>query len=391
MPPNSDRPATGRPEGHTAVSLEAVNLDEAGIGAGDAPRPTALPPSGRRRSLPIGWAGDPLMRRLILLTVLCTFGLIMLGAYVRLSDAGLGCPDWPGCYGKLSPAHARDHIEAAVDEQGGEHGPVSMGKAWREMTHRYIASGLGLLIIAIAFMAWKRRHVAGRASPWLAVSLVGVVILQGLFGKWTVTLLLKPAIVTGHLIGGMLTLAMLIWLWQRERPTERFLDPEQVAALRPAALIGLVLVCAQIILGGWVSTNYAALACTDLPTCHGEWWPDMNFQDAFHVVRELGRTGEGEFLPFPALTAIHLTHRIGAVLVALYLGWLGWRLREVTGLRSLGMALWGALALQWLLGLSNVYFSLPLPVAVAHNGGAALLLGLVVVLNFKTERARLQV
>jgi len=153
-------------------------------------------------------------RNLAVITVFITLGLIMLGAGVRLTDAGLGCPDWPGCYGKLSPVHAKEEIAQAVAAQGGEHGPVSMGKAWREMIHRYIAMGLGLLIIGLAVLGWKWRRDLP-AGPWLATALVGVVIMQGLFGKWTVTLLLKPAIVTGHLLGGMLTLALLVWLWRR--------------------------------------------------------------------------------------------------------------------------------------------------------------------------------
>lgn len=329
-------------------------------------------------------------RRLVGAALILTLCLLMLGAWVRLTDAGLGCPDWPGCYGQLSPAHARDSIAAAVAEQGGEHGPVSVGKAWREMIHRYVATFLGFLILAIAVWAWRRRDRLGQ-SPALAVCLLGVVILQGLFGKWTVTLLLKPAIVTGHLIGGMLTFTLLLWLWLRQRPPVRVVDPELLAGLRRPALLALVLVVAQIFLGGWTSTNYAALACTDLPTCQGAWWPQVDFANGFHFVRELGRTGDGALLPMQALTAIHLSHRIGAVLVLLIVGWVGVRALRAPGARPLGMALLAMLALQWALGLSNIWFSLPLPVAVAHNGGAAVLLALTVVLNFVAFRARKQV
>jgi cytochrome c oxidase assembly protein subunit 15 len=325
-------------------------------------------------------------RRLIALAVTLTFGLIMLGAYVRLSDAGLGCPDWPGCYGQVSPFQAQQQIALAVAEQGGEYGPVSMGKAWREMTHRYVAKALGLLVIVIAVMAWRRR-AALQQSPALATALVGVVILQGIFGMWTVTLLLRPAIVTGHLVGGLLTFALLLWLWLRQLPPPRYLDAGPVAALRLPAALGLVLLSAQIFLGGWTSTNYAALACTDLPTCQGQWWPQMNFSDAFHFVRELGRTGDGQILPGQALTAIHFMHRIGAVIVAAWLGWLGWRALQVDGTRRLGVALLAALGLQWALGLSNVRFGLPMGIAVAHNGGATLLLGLLVVLLFRARQA----
>jgi cytochrome c oxidase assembly protein subunit 15 len=330
------------------------------------------------------------LRSLAAFATVLTLCLIMLGAWVRLSDAGLGCPDWPGCYGKLSPAHASDHIARAVDAQGGEHGPVSMGKAWAEMVHRYVATFLGLVIVVIAVLSWMRRaHL--RESPLLPTLLVGVVVLQGLFGKWTVTLLLKPAIVTGHLIGGMLTFSLLLWFWLRLRPRARHVDAEPLAALRVPAMIGLVLVALQIALGGWVSTNYAALACTDLPTCQGQWWPPANFADGFHFVRELGRKGDGEFLPMQALTAIHLAHRIGAVAVLLAIGWLGIRALRTDGARSIGAAVLAMLVVQWALGLSNVWFSLPLPVAVAHNGGAVVLLGLMVVLNFAAFRARLQV
>ena len=329
-------------------------------------------------------------RRLVALATVLTLALLMLGAWVRLTDAGLGCPDWPGCYGKLSPVHAKDLIDQAVVEQGGEHGPVSMGKAWREMLHRYVASGLGLLIVAIAVLAWRRRAVL-RQSPMLAISLVGVVVLQGLFGMWTVTLLLKPAIVTGHLLGGMLTFSLLLWLWLRQQPARRYVDAEPVAALRTPALVGLALVSLQIFLGGWTSTNYAALACTDLPTCQGSWWPAVNFADGFHFFRELGRTGDGEMLTLEALTAIHLVHRLGAVGVLLGIGWLGLRAARAPGEQRLGAALLALLALQWSLGLANVWLSLPLTVAVAHNGVAAVLLGAILVLNFRAFRARLRI
>ena len=186
-------------------------------------------------------------RRIVFASVVLTLCLVMLGAWVRLTDAGLGCPDWPGCYGKLTPAHASEEISRAVAEQGGEHGPVSMGKAWREMIHRYIAQVLGLLVIGISIVAWRHRHEVGQ-SPTLPIALVGVVILQGIFGMWTVTLLLKPAIVTGHLIGGLITFALLLWLWLRQQPQPRYIDPEPVAALVAPALVGLALLSVQILL-----------------------------------------------------------------------------------------------------------------------------------------------
>lgn len=343
---------------------------------------TSMPAPAGVRSGPRG-AG---FRRLVAVALVLTLCLLMLGAWVRLTDAGLGCPDWPGCYGKLTPEHAQRQIAAAVAQQGGEHGPVSMGKAWREMLHRYVATALGLLIVAIALQAWRLRYRIGQ-SPALATWLVAVVVLQGFFGKWTVTLLLKPAIVTGHLAGGLLVFSMLLWLWLRQLPAVRHVDAEPVASLRGPARLALVLVVMQILLGGWTSTNYAALACADLPTCQGAWWPATDFEQGFHLLRELGRAGDGAALSMQALTAIHLSHRIGAVAVLLVVGWTGWRAARAPGARPLGLALLAALALQWGLGLSNVWFSLPLPVAVAHNGGAAVLLGLVLVLNFRATRA----
>lgn len=321
-----------------------------------------------------------MFRKLVFLAAFLTFCVVVLGAYVRLSDAGLGCPDWPGCYGKLTPHHAAEHINEA--QQAAPQGPVSMAKAWKEMVHRYLAASLGLLIIAIAVMAWRKREALGQ-SPWLATALVGVVILQGLFGKWTVTMLLKPAIVTGHLIGGLTTLTLLTWLALRQTSPR---TPARAATLRGAATLGLVLLIAQIVLGGWVSTNYAALACTDLPTCQGSLVPDMDFANAFHVVRELGQTADGANLPLPALTAIHWTHRVGAVVVAAYMLLLGVLLMK-RGMRGEGRALHALVTIQFVLGVSNVIFGLPLAVAVAHNAGAALLLVTLVVINFRTHHA----
>ena len=330
-----------------------------------------------------------LYRRLIAFTTVVTLALIMMGAWVRLTDAGLGCPDWPGCYGHFTPHQAADKIAAAVAEQGGEHGPVSMGKAWREMSHRYVAKVVGLLSIAIAVFAWMRRKALAQ-SPWPATVLVGVVVLQGLFGMWTVTLQLMPIIVTGHLIGGMIVFCTFVWLLHRQMQSRRYVDAEPVAALRGPALAALAFVALQVFLGGWTSTNYAALACHDLPTCQGAWLPATDFGEGFKLVRPLGLTPEGELLPLTALTAIHLTHRVGAIAVLLVVGWLAARTLR-TEERALGIAVGAMLAVQLLLGLSNVYFALPLPVAVAHNGGAAVLLGLLVVLSSRAARARLQV
>ncbi|MFN5267538.1 MAG: COX15/CtaA family protein [Burkholderiales bacterium] len=330
-------------------------------------------------------------RRLIGWSALLCFALIMIGAWVRLTDAGLGCPDWPGCYGKLSPVQAKAQIAQAVAEQGGDHGPVSLGKAWREMIHRYIATGLGLLIIGIVLMAWRLRHRLEQ-SPWLATFTLGVVILQGLFGKWTVTLLLKPAIVTGHLVGGLLTFSLLFWLWLRTRQAIEAVGSRLKVPVKPPtyglqwfARLALLAVGFQIALGGWTSTNYAALACPDFPTCQEQWVPRVNFADAFHVVRELGKTAQGDMIDLPALTAIHLSHRLGAVLVLMIIGLLAFFcFRQGVATREARWLLL-MLALQWALGISNVIFDLPLWVAVGHTGGAVVLLALTLLLNFRLK------
>ena len=308
-----------------------------------------------------------------------TFVVVVVGAYVRLSDAGLGCPDWPGCYGELTPHHAQDDIAKAVNEQGGTHGPVSLGKAWKEMFHRYIAGGLGLVILAISVIAWRQRREL-RQSPWLAISLPVVVLFQAALGMWTVTMLLKPVIVTLHLLGGLTTLALLAWLGLRQ---ERFQPvPASTARLQPWAALALLIVIAQIALGGWVSTNYAALACVDLPTCHGEWMPQMDFRHGFQLVRELGMTAAGTHLSYDAITAIHWTHRVGALVTFFYVGGFAVALVRTTGFGRFGAALLAVLLAQVGLGIANVLAGLPLAVAAAHNAGAAILLVTMVMINF---------
>ncbi|MEW6118550.1 MAG: COX15/CtaA family protein [Pseudomonadota bacterium] len=322
-------------------------------------------------------------RALILAALILTFGVVCLGAYVRLSDAGLGCPDWPGCYGHLTPRHAADAIEAELALR--PDGPVSHEKAWKEMAHRYFAGTLGLLVLAIAVAGWLRRHEI-QGGPGLPLLLLGLVVFQALLGMWTVTELLKPLIVTAHLLGGMATISLLLWLWLRERSRVAHAYHAHAGHLRRAATIGLVLVAVQVALGGWVSTNYAALACTDFPLCQGAWVPAMDFEHGFTLHRELGETATGDLLPMAALTAIHWTHRLMALVVSVYLLWLVWQLLRAPGYAGLGLALLVLLALQLALGISNVLFSLPLAVAVAHNAGAALLLSALVWLNFRVRR-----
>lgn len=323
-------------------------------------------------------------RNLILAALVLTLGVVSLGAYVRLSDAGLGCPDWPGCYGKITPHHAADEInsELAVSPDG----PVSHAKAWKEMVHRYFAGALGLLVLAIAVLSWRLRRET-RGGPGLPVLLLGLIVFQALLGMWTVTQMLKPLVVSSHLLGGMATLSLLFWLLLRERKQNGLVYYARVDHLQGGAAFALVLVVVQIALGGWVSTNYAALACTDFPLCQGVWAPVMDFNHGFTLHRELGETASGELLPMTALTAIHWTHRLMALVVTLYLSWLVLRLMRTPGYAGMGLMIGGLLVLQVTLGISNVLLGLPLAVAVAHNAGAALLLASLVLLNFRVRRS----
>jgi len=322
-------------------------------------------------------------RTLILVALILTLGVVSLGAYVRLSDAGLGCPDWPGCYGKITPLHAAEHIDAELVER--PDGPVSHAKAWKEMVHRYFAGALGLMVLAIAVMAWRRRN-DGAGGVGLPLLLLALIIFQALLGMWTVTKLLKPLVVTAHLLGGMATLALLVWLWLREKGRSTQAYYARAAHLRTGALLGLVLVVVQIALGGWVSTNYAALACSDFPMCQGMWLPPMDFEHAFTLHRELGETASGELLSMQSLTAIHWVHRVMALIVTLYLGWLVVRLLRTPAYAGVAVIVGALLVLQVSLGISNVLLSLPLGLAVAHNTGAALLLASMVWLNYRVSR-----
>ena len=319
-------------------------------------------------------------RPLIVITALLAFGVISLGAYVRLSDAGLGCPDWPGCYGHLVGVPDAAHEQAAALAAFPER-PVEAHKAWKEMVHRYFAGTLGLLIVLIATLAWRHRQSL-RQSPLLPIALLAVVVFQAALGMWTVTLLLKPVIVSAHLLGGMATLALLIGLLLRQRAVAH---PLLVSAgLRTHAALALLAVVVQIALGGWVSSNYAALACSDFPTClDGQWWPEMDFGSAFQLHRELGQSADGALLSNMALTAIHWAHRLGAVVVTLVVGSLAWTLYRQRDARRWAWLLGLCLVLQLALGIGNILLALPLPLAVAHNAGAALLLGVTLALNVR--------
>lgn len=321
-----------------------------------------------------------LYRKLIVFTLILTTIVVVFGAYVRLADAGLGCPDWPGCFGQITPTQAADQIrEAYADDP---HGPVSMPKAWKEMIHRYLATGVGMLIMAITAVAWMRRREDG-VAPVMSSVLLAAVIFQGILGAWTVTMLLKPAIVTSHLIGGMTILGLLTWLAMHAYRVPRV---AMSAGTVIFAHVAFVLLALQIILGGWVSTNYAALACLDFPTCNGSWWPEADYSNAFHVVRELGMTPQGELLSNEALTAIHWMHRVGAVVAGLALAALAWRLRTHSETRAMGVILFGALVVQIVLGILNVLLSLPVLLAAAHNAGAAVLVVVMVCITYQLGR-----
>lgn len=323
-----------------------------------------------------------LYRRLIVLATLLAFAVIALGAYVRLSDAGLGCPDWPGCYGQLLGVPAAAHEQAAA-RQAFPGQPVEPHKAWKEMAHRYLAASLGVLIVLIALLAWRQRP-ALRQSPSLPTALVAVVVAQALLGMWTVTLLLKPLIVSAHLLGGMSTLALLVWLLLRQRAPQE--NTAAVRDLRPLAALALLAVIVQIALGGWVSSNYAALACSDFPTCQGGWWPEMDFAHAFALHRELGQGADGALLSNDALTAIHWAHRVGALAVAAIVGALALALSRRPRWRRWAALLAAILLAQLALGIANVLLALPLPLAVAHNAGAAVLLSVTLALNFRLRQ-----
>ena len=323
---------------------------------------------------------NPLFYRLSLAATCLALCVIVLGAYVRLSDAGLGCPDWPGCYGKILAPTAEHEVHLA--NEAFPHRPVETHKAWKEMAHRYLASLLGLVILILAVLAVKNRKQADQAV-WLPLLLFIVVCLQGALGMWTVTLLLKPAIVTLHLLGGMLTLGLLSWLTlsQKIPDSQRFDVP---AFTKRWASFALIVVCCQIALGGWTSTNYVALHCWDLPTCQGQWLPPTDFAEGFTVWRELGVDYEGGVLSLEAGTAVHLMHRLGALITLLVVGVLIRLLWRIS--RPLALLLGTVLAMQIIIGLLNIILVLPLVIAVAHNAGAAILLMSLVAINRKLVR-----
>lgn len=327
-----------------------------------------------------------LLFALTLLALLLTCVVIAKGAYVRLSHAGLGCPDWPFCYGHLD--WPRQTTEIAAANASFPERPVEIGKAWREMWHRYLAGLLILLVVGIAWVSHGVRRV--RPDLWpLALACVLLIGFQAALGAWTVTLKVKPLVVTAHLFGGLLTLILLTliamrWLQPQKAPWSDIAGPHRVLLIVSAGLLAL-----QVFLGGWTSTNYAALACPDFPTCQGQWWPPMDFSEAFVLWRGLGIDYEGGVLDHPARVAIHVLHRVGAIALSLallavvVLAWRQYRLRLSAA------ALLAMLATQVGLGINNVLGGLAIANATAHTLGAGLLaVALVVVADRMRARAR---
>ncbi len=328
------------------------------------------------------------IRRIAILTTLLAACVVALGAYTRLKDAGLGCPDWPGCYGFLTVPESAHEVKIA--ESLFPDAPVEAEKGWPEMIHRYFASFLGLLILiqaALCFKYYQRsRANDDLSSIKLPLFLVFLVICQGMFGMWTVTLKLWPQVVSGHLLGGFATLSLLFLHVLRSfnyKPDNK--APEQIiqqaSGLFKWTLLGIGLVLGQVFLGAWTAANYAALACTDFPTCQGTGWPEMNFTQGFNLAQSIGPNYLGGLMDSASRVAIHMTHRLGALVLSAYLIWMLWQARNIA--RTAVLWVLAALVLQIILGIANILWLIPLPVAVAHNAGGAVLLLTMVNLNYR--------
>ncbi len=311
------------------------------------------------------------LHRLATLATAVTFAVIVLGAFVRLSDAGLGCPDWPGCYGHVTWPSASHEISTA--NEAFPERPVESHKAWKEMVHRYLAGILVLLVVAINFAAWRRQPDGGRYRL-LATVILGLILFQAALGMWTVTLKLLPIVVMGHLMGGLATFGLLAWLAFRSRLPGSHAPGHPLREKRPWIVLGLVVLVTQIALGGWTSANYSALACPDFPTCHGQWLPDGNYAEGFKLWREVGVNYEGGVLDLRARVAIHMAHRIGALVTFSVLLLVAVRLMRSPVTQRGGIMLLALLLAQITLGILNVVLQLPLANAVAHNAMASVLL-----------------
>jgi cytochrome c oxidase assembly protein subunit 15 len=321
-------------------------------------------------------------KRLTLFATLLALIVVSFGAFTRLTDSGLGCPDWPGCYGTLSVPESIDQIEMAQAVYPDS--PVEPEKAWIEMIHRYIAGILGVMILVITFMSIRLRDQINYSLKW-PFFLLGLVIFQAALGMWTVTLLLKPAVVSSHLLGGMTVLGILTFLMHRNYGTHR----ENFVSNRFERKIirfSLVLLFIQIALGGWTSTNYAALACTDYPTCHGSLIPEMDFSNAFTIFRELGVTSFGEPLSLEALHAIQWVHRVGAIVLLGYLLFVAYILKVNQGFNMWRNVLILVISLQFIIGIANLLLHLPIVLATLHNLGAALLVVILVGINSRITK-----
>ncbi len=320
---------------------------------------------------------NSLYKKIALFATCLAFLVVIVGAYVRLSNAGLGCPDWPGCYGKLTVPDS-SHVEKNYPNNF-----LESHKAWKEMVHRYLAGSLGgsILLLMVLSIGFKRRN--SEYPIYLPFLILGMVVYQALLGMWTVTIKLHPLVVTAHLLGGFTTLGLLWWNYLSVGAHGR--APLQLLKkFNHWIILGLFLLLFQISLGAWTSSNYAALACPDFPTCQGSWIPSLNFREAFHLSKEFGPNYEGGVLNNESRMTIHFLHRVGAVFVFVYLSILSFKIFK-RGFKKTAFLLASLLILQLSLGISNVIFQLPLPVAVAHNGVAALLFLSLIRLNYLSK------
>lgn len=325
------------------------------------------------------------IKRLVFVSILLAILVVSLGAYTRLTHAGLGCPDWPGCYGLIDVPETQEQILKA--EQAFPERPVEPEKAWNEMIHRYFAGSLGLLILAIAVLSFRSRNIG--APVLLPMLILAVVTFQAALGMWTVTMKLMPIVVMGHLLGGFTTLCLLFLLYLRLSP---YRVPGGDAAVRKYAkygMIGVIVLTAQIALGGWTSSNYAALVCTELPICQAGWVDQLTFEDSFDVIPPERETYEFGHLDHYERVTIHVMHRIGAIITAVYLLWLAFVIFTKANsqfFKSSALGLIGLLTLQVALGVSNIWFSLPLSVAVSHNVIAVCLMMMLIALTYSLKR-----
>ncbi len=325
------------------------------------------------------------IRKLVFISILLALVVVSLGAYTRLTHAGLGCPDWPGCYGMIDVPETSEQLIKA--KQAFPNQTVEPEKAWNEMIHRYFAGSLGLLILAIAFLSFKNRH---QGTPLrLPLLILVIVIFQAALGMWTVTMKLMPIVVMGHLLGGFTTLCLLFLLYLRLNPYRMSSGDFSVKKYGRYGLLGIVILTGQIALGGWTSSNYAALTCTELPICQSGWIERLTFEDSFDLVPPEKETYEFGHLDHNERLTIHVVHRVGAILTLLYLGWLALMVftkSQTAFFKKSATLLAVVLFIQVSLGISNIWFSLPLAVAVSHNIVAACLMLSLITLTYSLRR-----